>query len=49
MKEFFNRLFIVFKGGDTWLDDKKPIKTEKETDDSIIFIDPDPYAYLDEK
>ena len=49
MKEFFNRLFFVMKGGDPWLDDNEHIKTEKETNDSIIFIDPDPYAYLDEK
>ena len=49
MKGFLRRLVFILKGGDPWLDDNEPIKTEKETNDSIIFIDPDPYAYLDEK
>ena len=48
MKEFFRRLFIVLKGGDPWLYDNEPIKTEKETNDSIILTDPYPYLYLDE-
>lgn len=48
MKGFFGRLFFILKGGEPWLDDNEPTKTEKETNDSIIFIDPDPYAYLDE-
>ena len=49
MKGFLRRLVFILKGGDPWLDDNEPIKTEKETNDSITFIDPDPYAYLDEK
>tara|TARA_Y100000589_G_scaffold70592_1_gene62840 strand:+ start:167 stop:313 length:147 start_codon:yes stop_codon:yes gene_type:complete len=48
MKEFFRRLFIVLKGGEPWLDDNEPIKTEKDSNDSIILTDPAPYLYLDE-
>jgi len=49
MKDFIYRLLFILKGGEHWLDDNEPIKTDEETNDSIIFIDPDPYAYLDEK
>ena len=48
MKGFFRRLFFILKGREPWLDDDQPIKIEKETNDSIFFIDPDPYFYLDE-
>ena len=48
MKGFFFRLFSVLKGGEPWLDNDLHLKTKKETNDSIIFVDPDPYAYLDE-
>tara|TARA_B100000212_G_scaffold254896_1_gene195382 strand:+ start:45 stop:194 length:150 start_codon:yes stop_codon:yes gene_type:complete len=49
MNDFIYRLLFILKGGEPCLDDNEPIKTEKETNDAIIFIDPDPYAYLDEK
>ena len=48
MKEFFRRLFIVLKGGEPCLDDNEPIKTEKDSNDSIIFTEPASYLYLDE-
>ena len=46
VKGFFGRLFFILKGGDPWLNE--PIKNEKETKDSIILTDPNPYLYLDE-
>tara|TARA_B100000282_G_C31651647_1_gene453313 strand:- start:748 stop:897 length:150 start_codon:yes stop_codon:yes gene_type:complete len=49
VKGFLRRLVFILKGEDPWLDHNETIKTEKETKDSIIFIDPDPYSYLDEK
>ena len=48
MKDFIYGLLFILKGGEPLLDDNEPIKAEKETDDSIIFIDPYPYLYLDE-
>ena len=48
MKGFFLRLFFILKGGDPLIDENESIKTEKETNDSIIYIDPDPFAWLDE-
>ena len=48
MKDFFIRLFFIFKGGDPWLDDDQSIRRKKQINNSIILIDPDPYLYFDE-